>query len=64
LGFCPASLFYGKKPTFQDYLSVPSSESQGNPREEVRSLGAGAYTGVVSRGTIKKTIPGKKPKSL
>ena len=32
--FCPAFLFYGKKPTFPDYLSVSSSGSQGNPRED------------------------------
>ena len=37
--FCPASLFYGNKPAFWDYLSAPSSESGANLREGGLSRG-------------------------
>jgi hypothetical protein len=50
LDFCPTSLFCGKKPTFQNYLSVPPSGSQENPTE-VRGL-------VGSMGLHRGTVQG------
>jgi hypothetical protein len=67
---CPVSLFYGKKPTFWDYLSVPFSGSRRNPSEDfpfdyLETLNMGQASSPKTLVSYRKiTTPGKNPKAF